>query len=436
MADGAPHLHERGTSGRQWDVAVIGAGMAGLAAARTLTDRGLEVVVLEGRDRIGGRTWTSRGLGPAVDLGGAWIHGEDGNPLTSLADHVSASRRVTDYGRIAHHLPDGRRTTERQDRAIADLTDHLHAALLRWRRTARPNRSVEQAVHGSLRASRPSPERKAQVEFVLNTRYEHEYAADVADLSLRWFDAAEEYDGHDVLLHDGFGSLVTHLGADLNIWTGRRVRAVRVRRPDVEIQTVLGPVHAGQVLVAVPLGVLQARTIHFDPPLPGRMQGALRRVGFGILDKLVLRFPRVFWDRDAHRLGYVAARKGEWCEWYDLSAMTGEPILVGFNAGHFAHQVGSWTETRTVSSAMATLTRMHSGAIPAPTGWLRTRWGQDPYSRGSYSSLAPGSHPRDRDRLAAPVGGRLSFAGEQCATRRRVCREVVRDHICWVVAAA
>ena len=90
-------------------ILVVGAGMAGLSAARILHDAGYVVTLLEGRDRIGGRVWTSRKWADApMDLGGSWIHGVRGNPLTALADEIDAPRLPTDYDSAVLYDADGR----------------------------------------------------------------------------------------------------------------------------------------------------------------------------------------------------------------------------------------------------------------------------------------------------------------------------------------
>ncbi|MCC5947165.1 MAG: FAD-dependent oxidoreductase [Nitriliruptoraceae bacterium] len=406
------------------DTVIIGAGVAGLTAARTLAEQGREVVVVEARDRIGGRTWTESALGPAVDLGAVWIHQQDGNPLHALADRAGATRRVTHYDRIVRHAPDGHRYRGNEADAFDEIAAQLDAAITRWRRARLGDRSLGEALErsallaGSRRAGRSAPasphrqERDLQVRYVCNTRIEHEYAADVSALSLRWFDAADSYAGDDVSFHDGYHTIVTHLAAGLDIRTGQAVQEVRVGPDGVELRTAHGVLHAERVVVTVPLGVLKAGAIRFDPALPSRTQRAIERVGFGVLDKLALRFDRRFWDPEAHLLGVVSPRVGAWSEWFDLHGLTGEPILVGYNAGSVAGRFAARTDAQVVASALATLEHAYPGRVGRPTGWLRTNWGRDPFSLGSYSSLPARCHPRERDHLAAPVGDRLFFAGE------------------------
>jgi monoamine oxidase len=168
-------------------------------------------------------------------------------------------------------------------------------------------------------------------------------------------------------------------------------------------------------VITLPVGVLKLGSVEFSPPLPGPKQAAIGRLGVGVLNKVYLRFPSAFWARDTKQadiIGIVSKNKGEWSESYDFSPHTGSPDLLMFNAGAFGLAIEKWTDERIVTEAMAVLRRLFGASAPAPTAHIITRWGADPFAGGSYSHLAPGSTPADRDALAAPVGDRLFFAGE------------------------
>jgi len=106
--------------------------------------------------------------------------------------------------------------------------------------------------------------------------------------------------------------------------------------------------------------VLKAGDVEFVPALPAYKRQAMSRLGMGVLDRLWLRFPRVFWDADADLLGYVSPTKGRWCEWYNLAQHTGEPILVGFNAAAHARELERLSDAEVVAEAMAVLRTIYS----------------------------------------------------------------------------
>jgi monoamine oxidase len=129
-----------------------------------------------------------------------------------------------------------------------------------------------------------------------------------------------------------------------------------------------------------------------------------------------LRFDEVFWDADVDWIEYIPDGGEAWVEWVSFARPTGQPILLAFAAADLGRKVDTWTDAQVLSSAMTALRTMYGRDLPDPTSWQITRWGADPLAGGSYSFNALGSHPRMREALAAPIDGRLYFAGE--ATER------------------
>jgi monoamine oxidase len=164
--------------------------------------------------------------------------------------------------------------------------------------------------------------------------------------------------------------------------------------------------------VTLPQGVLKAGYVTFSPALPEEKLRAIERMRMGILNKVYLRFPRIFWPEEPDMLGYVSERKGEWTEWLNIAHYTGQPVLLAFNAADYGRAIEDLTDDEIVAAAMATLRTMFGDDIPEPEAALITRWGADPYAHGSYSFMALGANPDHYDDLAAPVGGRVFFAGE------------------------
>jgi monoamine oxidase len=169
---------------------------------------------------------------------------------------------------------------------------------------------------------------------------------------------------------------------------------------------------AEKAIITLPLGVLKQGSIRFDPPLPADKQAAINKIGMGLLNKVYLRFPEVFWDEESDWISHVSLAKGEWAEFLNIYKYTGRPILVAFNAGRFGRTTESWSDETIVTAVTEVLRTLYGTGIPAPEAWQITRWAGDPLAGGSYSYLAPGSRPRDRDTLAAPLSNLLFFAGE------------------------
>lgn len=394
------------------DILIIGAGIAGLAAGRHLKERGRNITLLEARNRIGGRVWTDTSLGFALDLGASWIHGERGNPLTELANTASIQRIATDYENAILYDTNGTRLSEAEwqemERIFKDLTTQIED----WQNNFENDISLQAAIEQWMGNKRLSETAIRRLWFMVNTTIEHEYAADVRDLSLYWFDNASEYSGRDVILPGGYSQLTDFLAQGLDIRLGHAVQTIQTVSKGVQARTRQGIFRAERVIITLPVGVLQRRTVQFIPELPANKKKALAGFGFGVLNKAYLKFPYVFWEDNAHLLNYISAQKGRWCEWLNLAALTGAPVLLAFNAGDYGLALEALSDEAILAEAMNTLRVIYGSEIPAPERWLITRWGHDPWSAGAYSSLRPGANHQIHTDLAAPLNDRLFFAGE------------------------
>lgn len=201
------------------------------------------------------------------------------------------------------------------------------------------------------------PEVEVVARHYVNTSIEHEYAGALEDLSTWWWDEGEGYPGDDVLLVPGYVALVDGLADGVTVDTGVVVRTVSVDDEGVLVRDAAGGEHrADHVVVTLPLGVLQSGDVTFDPPLPEAKQTAIGRLGMGLLDKVYLRFPEVFWDADADAIGWASPdADGRWAEWLNVAKVTGEPVLLGFNAVGYAEQVEAMDDEEVVADAMAVL---------------------------------------------------------------------------------
>lgn len=403
------------------DVIVIGAGAAGLAASRALADRGRNVLLLEARDRVGGRVWSDAGAadGP-IELGAEFVHGEPDVTLDLLreaggcVEAVEGDHQVAEGGRIE---PLGRRA------------ESLKALLERAKRVTADESAATFLARDAAEDSR------------------RQYAADWARRLVEDFDGAdtrragvrtlaEEWSGDTAAQsavgrpRGGYATLIDHMTRALDptrveLRLGCAVRAVRWRRGRVEVDVERDgraeTCRARAAVITLPLGVLQAAdddpaAVRFDPPLDAK-RAALAGLAMGSALKVVLRFREPFWEtieggrwRDVSffhqaepgfRTFWTALpRRATW-----LNAWVGGPRAV-----ELAHGSDESIVARAVESAQA----VFGGRVDVRSLLVETRlhnWDADPHSRGGYSYVCVGGGEA-RKALAEPLEETLFFAGE------------------------
>jgi monoamine oxidase len=404
-------------------VLVLGAGMAGLAAARRLTDLGFSVTVIEARDAIGGRIRTDNTLGAPVDLGASYIHGTQGNPLVNLAAQYGAE--TFDSELASDYLVDrkGRFLSSKVVRQGRKEFNNIFERLLTVQEDLdddRSIRSVSSPLQKSVRAKRGVAIGDL-TNFLLRSELGIEFGADLKDMSLLYLDDDEEFKGPDLLLRNGYISLINGLAQGIDVRLGQNVTGISRTNSGVTVTTSTSNFEADRVVIALPLGVLKRAEIVFQPGLPEEKGAAIGRLKMGVLNKTYLKFSSAFWQTRKNRVGYignVGARSAlDIPEYYTLDDMLGVPILFGFTEGSLARSLELVDTPALVARTMKTLRKVYGANVPDPEAVLRTSWSTDPYSYGSYTYVPVGARAEDYETVAEPIGDRIFFAGE--ATHRQ-----------------
>lgn len=380
------------------DVVVVGAGAAGLAAARRLGEAGRSFAVLEARGRIGGRAFTDMTLGVPFDAGAQYIHWAERNPWKRIADELGVPLTEDEWGDPPLVYVDGVRISEAERAKRRGGYGSISAALSLG--TA-ADRSFAEAVRNG------PPELLDAAGGV--TRFslgEDPERVSVADYQQLW-------SGDDYLVPSGYGALVSRHGADIPVRLDTPVTGIRWNAGGADVETPSGTLKAQAVIVTVPVGVLKAGGIRFSPELPAPIQGALDGLGMGAYTKIALRLDRA-------RVGQLEAT--DFFEVLDGTKATnfefwpfGRDLAIALLAGDHGRHLCEAGEAAAVDFVTERLAVMIGGRIRgAVTGGRLAGWWTDPYARGSYSVARPGQLSA-RTTLRQPVAERIWFAGEATA---------------------
>ncbi|WJX11042.1 hypothetical protein P8452_01698 [Trifolium repens] len=415
-------------------VIIIGAGLAGLAAARQLMRFGFKVTVLEGRKRAGGRVYTKKmevgsRVGAAAELGGSVLTGTLGNPLGIVARQLGDSlHKVRD--KCPLYSVDGKPVNPDMDVKVESAFNRLLDKASRLRQLM-GEVSVDVSLGAALETFRQvykdavnDEEMKLFNWHLANLEYAN--AGLLSHLSLAFWDQDDPYDmgGDHCFLPGGNGKLVQALAENVPILYEKTVNTIRYGSDGVQVIAGSQVFEGDMALCTVPLGVLKKGSIKFIPELPQRKLDGIKRLGFGLLNKVAMLFPHVFWEMDLDTFGHLSddpSRRGEFFLFYSYATVAGGPLLIALVAGEAAHKFESMPPTDAVTKVLQILKGIYEPkgiSVPEPIQTVCTRWGNDPFCFGSYSNVAVGASGDDYDILAESVGdGRLFFAGE--ATNRR-----------------
>jgi len=430
-------------------VVVIGAGCAGIAAARQLRMKGYKVVILEGRDRPGGRVHTEGMYGPMgddpkdakpmalADLGGSILTGIDGNPLAVIAKQMKMPLSQIKSDNVPIYLPDG----QVADKEIDILIENLYNAILHesngLRHAAAQSHvlSLEDALESLWKKHEPGlnltteeDKRTARILFDWHlANLEFANASLLRESSLLHWDQDDPHEvpGPHCFTPGMNGRWIKRLIEDLPIFYDSIVSKIKRHSDGVKIYTENKMVFlADAVVVTAPLGVLKRGKIQFDPPLSNRKIGAIRRLGFGNLNKVIMLFHKAFWDTNYDIFGHAnedQELRGDSFMFYSYAGISGGAQLTALCSGEAAQKLEGRSPEECANRVLEVLRKIYEPKgieVPPPLHVICTRWGSDPMAYGAYSSMPVGSEGGiDYDILGENIHGRIYFAGE--ATNRK-----------------
>ena len=380
------------------DVAVIGAGAAGIGAAKCLRKTGtVSMLVLEARARVGGRVHTISPAGFPLDRGAEWLHSADRNPLLPIARSLGFS--------VHRRPPEWTTRLRRSGETIEAEADWLATREAQSR--ARRSAAVEPADRPLASLLTPG----GRWNQLLDATSSWGNGAELDRVSVKDYVRYED-SGTNWRLREGYGRLFEVLAEGLPVAREAAVSQVDHRGRAIRLETACGTVTARRVIVTVPTSIIAQEIIRFDPPLADK-RAAAAGLPLGVDDKLFISLegllPGV--EHDTYLVGSTRSRE---TMSYQVRPLD-RPAIYCFFGGRFAAALEREGEAAMFAFATGELARLFGDDIRKRMAPLAaTAWQQDPWSQGSYSFALPG-HADDRAVLAAPVDDRLFFAGEACS---------------------
>jgi monoamine oxidase len=377
------------------DVAVIGAGAAGIGAARRLAAAGrVSVLVLEARDRVGGRVHTVAPTGFALDRGAEWLHSADRNPLTATAEQLG-------FG-VYRRPPEWTTRLSRSGETKEAEADWLAAREAHRRRLADAARRDEDGRLADVLI--PGGRWNA----LLDATSSWANGAELDRVSIKDYLRYED-SGVNFRLREGYGRLYERLAEGLPVVLETPVARIGHDGRAIRVETARGTLTAARAIVTVPTSIIAEERLRFDPPLPAKVAAAAG-LPLGLADKAFLSFAGSADDIGEETFLVGSTTRRETAS-YQVRPF-GRPAIYCFFGGRWALAMEAEGPAAMAAFAIDEVVRILGSDVRRRLAPLATTaWAQDPWARGSYSYAQPG-HAEDRAVLAAPVDDRLYFAGE------------------------
>ncbi|XP_066283413.1 uncharacterized protein [Branchiostoma lanceolatum] len=408
-------------------VLVLGAGMAGTSAAKSLNQSGLtDFIILEGTGRVGGRIWSVQFGGKTIELGGNWVHGiSDDNPVWNMVKSHNVTGIVSNWDNIKVRNSSGHDVTSQWHTVLASVDEPSEATYdlaVERNATGQPDMPLRAGL--KLSGWNPTSSMQKAVEY---RSYDWGFGEgpDVSSLIRGELDPTIELFGEsDYFLTDprGYGYIINQMAEsflaenDQRLKLNKTITTIEWTYDGVTVTTKDGSSYTADfAIVTFSMGVLQSNSVEFVPGLPDWKREAIFRVRMSVYTKIYMKFPSKFWDNNEY-IVYVAERRGYYTVWQNMEAEglfpTGTNILLVNLVGEEARRVVAQSDEATQAEIMEVLRTMYGAGIPDPTDILVPRWEQDPFFRGSYANWGVGIDDEELRKLQAPVAGRLFFAGD------------------------
>ncbi|BAU14685.1 putative flavin-containing amine oxidase [Leptolyngbya sp. NIES-3755] len=398
-----------------YDTIIIGAGAAGLAAARSLQDANRSVLILEARDRIGGRVQTNYDFAPhPVECGAEYIHGE--NVLTwkwvrrfGLKTLPVFAQDKNQFMYVNQKLLPFSQWSTLPGMEMLDLMNDssIDELLTQWTNSKKPDISLAQLLSAQQIFLSPDIHR------IVNHFLSGAYAANLDQLGVYGLvELTNEGDGdHNFRLKEGYSHFFDRFATGLKIQTSTPVKKIRWSATGATVETETNQTYtAKQIIITLPLALLQSEAVEFEPKLPDTKLSAIHGLGSGHITKLILKFDQPFWSNQLELCSTTLDSQMWWRPGWKRNNEA--PILTAFTGADGADRLSKLGREKTIQLGLSDLEQMFDVQLrDRLIDALFVDWQSDPYSKMAYSYV-PVNGVGLRSQLAQPIDRVLFFAGE------------------------
>lgn len=424
-----PGSFRRGGIGGPYKVVVLGAGIAGLAAARRLKDAGHEVVVVEARDRLGGRIHTDFSMGSPVELGAMFSPVGPDSPLSGLAAKNALAVKQVLGDQVTLYDRQGVLVSPEQWAIFTEQNEKLFKRLNKSLAKSTGDPSMR-ATWNTFLEGMELPDGYADYLSWRMATEETTRGVELDLISTRWSDPLQA-DQDRFIFAGGFSKVIDKLSQGLEIHLEQKARIIKESEGRVSVLSLDETFEGDFLVITLPLGVLRAGDIRIDPEPSHAKKTAIQKLGIGEANKIVLRYEKVSWPRDKPFIGLMGAEKGGFPQLINMAYFNGRPIIIA-TLGRARSLAATPVPDEVLVGEIQALLKKSIKNMPEPVETKVTHWASEKFTKGAYSYLPVGGDIEMRDFLARPEG-RIFYAGE--ATMRQGAGTVKGAYLSGIRAA-
>tara|TARA_B100001063_G_C16720544_1_gene533300 strand:+ start:49 stop:1347 length:1299 start_codon:yes stop_codon:yes gene_type:complete len=401
-------------------VLVIGAGISGLAAAKNLNDSGYDVTILEAKDRIGGRLYTDRSLGVPLEVGANWIHDNnpETNPIMKIKKELGLKAHKCSVAGPAVSFEVLNKEGNKIEISGKDLEKiefriGIFAYLAKY---LRPSTNISE-IFTFVKKLGLLSFIKEEALFVLIQKIALEQAEDPEKVSIEALFEQEGF-GDDEAVIGGYDQIAYYFEKELHnkIILNSPIEHINYEQDTIKVISGNEKYETDAVIVTASLGALKKEVIKFTPELPIEKKQSIKKLGWGTLNKVILKFENKFWsDTD---FIVIANKESNFHAWINEEPVCKEPVIVANISGKNAKKFENKTDEEVVQIALNELKAVYGNKVSELNSYYITKWSLDPYIYGSYSTNKAGENSQLlRKQLSTPVNSKLFFAGEATSVK-------------------